>query len=273
MFRNAVLFLLIFLFSYNIVAAQTKTIERLKHVFAIAPTPAQKLDAALAICEQSHSLSTDTLSRYASLSKALAMQVGDREKEAIANTFIEECLEKLKALRENELPQIIFMDIEMPLINGIDAISIASSKYPGISFIALTVFDDDDKIFEAIRAGACGYLLKHEEHEVLKNAVADVLEHAGAPMSPAIARKTLQLLSKSRQPGKQSAASMPEHLTLREKEILRYVVGGWDAKRISARLDISVLTLRKHIEHMYDKLHVQSKAEIITMTYKNQWVR
>jgi len=184
-----------------------------------------------------------------------------------------ECLEKLDALKTVELPQVIFMDIEMPLINGIDAISIASSKYPGISFIALTVFDEDDKIFEAIRAGASGYLLKHEEHTVLKNAVADVLEHAGAPMSPAIARKALQLLSKSPLPNERAVASMPEHLTMREKEILQFMVGGWDAKRIAVELDISVLTVRKHIEHIYSKLHVQSKAEIITMAYKNQWVK
>lgn len=185
----------------------------------------------------------------------------------------QECLERLRTLKESELPRVIFMDIEMPVINGIDTISIASSKYPSIAFIALTVFDEDDKIFEAIRAGACGYLLKHEGHEVLRNAVTDVLEHNGAPMSPAIARKTLQLLSKSPVSEKSTAAPLPEHLTNREKEILQFMVGGWDAKRISIELYISVLTVRKHIEHIYDKLHVQSKAEVITMAYKNQWVK
>jgi DNA-binding NarL/FixJ family response regulator len=184
-----------------------------------------------------------------------------------------DCLEKLDSLKAGDLPQIIFMDIEMPLINGIDTISIASSKYPVIVFIALTVFDEDDKIFEAIRAGACGYLLKHEGYEVLRNAVTDVLEHAGAPMSPAIARKTLKFLNRYANNDKSITAPMPEHLTSREKEILQYMIGGWDAKRISAELDISVLTVRKHIEHIYEKLHVQSKAEIITMAYKNKWVK
>ena len=165
------------------------------------------------------------------------------------------------------------MDIEMPGINGIDAISIASTLYPDIFFIALTVFDDDDRIFEAIRAGASGYLLKHEEYEALKDAVTNVIEHAGAPMSPAIARKTLQLLSKSTDMSKTAKGTVPEHLSAREKEILQYTVTGWDAKRVAAHLFISTLTVRKHIENIYGKLHVQSKAEVISMAYKNNWFK
>ena len=183
-----------------------------------------------------------------------------------------ECLEKLAELPGSRLPDVIFMDIEMPGINGIDTISMASAIYPGIFFIALTVFDDDDKIFEAIKAGALGYLLKHEEHPVLREAVISLMEYAGAPMSPAIARKTMQLLSHF--PGKSmpSKAMMPEHLTVREKEILQYTVTGWDAKRIAAHLLISTLTVRKHIENIYHKLHVQSKAEVISMAHKNKWL-
>ena len=105
-----------------------------------------------------------------------------------------DCLEQLKGLPLNKLPQVIFMDIEMPEMNGIEAIAIAKSLYPQIHFIVLTVFDDDDKIFEAIKAGAYGYMLKHEPAAALHDAILIVMEYNGAPMSPAIARKALQLL-------------------------------------------------------------------------------
>jgi DNA-binding NarL/FixJ family response regulator len=184
-----------------------------------------------------------------------------------------ECMENLASLKENKLPQVVFMDIEMPGVNGSQTIVMAKSIYPQIFFIALTVFDDDDKIFEVIRAGACGYLLKHEGHAVLKEAVINVLEYGGSPMSPAIARKALQLLSKSPGIAKEELPIIPNSITSREKEILQYTVNGWDAKRIAVKLSISVLTVRKHIAHIYDKLHVNSKAEIINMAHKNNWLK
>jgi DNA-binding NarL/FixJ family response regulator len=165
------------------------------------------------------------------------------------------------------------MDIEMPGVNGSQTIVMAKTLYPQISFIALTVFDDDDKIFEVIKAGACGYLLKHEGYLVLREAVINVLEYGGSPMSPAIARKALQLLSKMTEIAKEEHGLIPEIITSREKEILQYTVSGWDAKRIAAKLFISVLTVRKHIANIYEKLHVQSKAEIINMAHKNNWVK
>jgi len=184
-----------------------------------------------------------------------------------------DCMEKLSALEEGALPQIVFMDIEMPGVNGSQTIVMAKTIYPQISFIALTVFDDDDKIFEVIKAGACGYLLKHEGHAVLKEAVISVLEYGGSPMSPAIARKTLQLLSKVPEITKEEHGLMPDNITSREKEILQYTVNGWDAKRIAAKLFISVLTVRKHIANIYEKLHIRSKAEIINMAHKNNWLK
>ena len=184
-----------------------------------------------------------------------------------------DCMEKLSELGEDKLPQIVFMDIEMPGVNGCQTIAMAKALYPQVSFIALTVFDDDDKIFEAIKAGACGYLLKHEEHTVLKEAVMNVLEFGGAPMSPAIARKALHLLSRTPEIAKQESVLLPDNITSREKEILQYTVSGWDAKRIAAKLFISVLTVRKHISNIYEKLHVQSKAEIINMAHKNHWIK
>lgn len=183
-----------------------------------------------------------------------------------------ECLEELKGRPPHKLPQVIFMDIEMPHLNGVDAIAIAKALYPQIHFIVLTVFDDDEKLFEAIRAGASGYLLKHEPAAVLHDAITNVLEQGGAPMSPAIARKALQMLSHAPKPVAVAGDdSLPEAITEREKEILQYTVNGWDAKRIASVLTISTLTVRKHIANIYTKLHVQSKAQVIQMAHKQGW--
>ena len=187
-----------------------------------------------------------------------------------------DCLEQLKGLPHSKLPQVVFMDIEMPQLNGIETIRLAKSLYPQIHFVVLTVFDDDEKIFDAIKAGASGYLLKHEPAGVLQEAVINVLEFGGAPMSPAIARKALQLMSRSSltntASGNSQANSLPEMITAREEEILKYMVNGWDAKRIADELDVSILTIRKHIANIYQKLHVNSRAQVISLAHKNNWV-
>lgn len=182
-----------------------------------------------------------------------------------------ECLEQLKGTPAAKLPQVIFMDLEMPQMNGIETIRLAKSQYPSVHFIVLTVFDDDEKIFEAIKSGASGYLLKHEPAGVLQEAIINVLEYGGAPMSPAIARKALQLMSKSVLQGSEEKGTLPEMITGREEGVLKFMVNGWDAKRIASELDISVLTVRKHIANIYEKLHVQSKAEVISMALNHKW--
>lgn len=185
-----------------------------------------------------------------------------------------QCLEELHGLPASRLPQVVFMDLEMPEMNGVETIRVAKSLHPSIHFVVLTVFDDEEKIFEAIRAGASGYLLKHETTAVLQEAVTNVIDYGGAPMSPAVARKALQLMSKAALPDIQGEKStIPSMITSREEEILKYMVKGWDAKRIASELAISVLTVRKHIANVYEKLHVQSKAEIISMAHQQNWFR
>lgn len=182
-------------------------------------------------------------------------------------------LDQLKGLPFNKHPQVVFMDIEMPGLDGIQTIQIARSLYSHIQFVVLTVFDDDNKIFEAIQAGAIGYLLKDESAIEINNAVVNVLQHLGAPMSPSIARKALQLLGRSNmQPADEKITREIETiLSEREKEILKQVINGHDAKRVAEVLNISVLTVRKHIANIYQKLHVNSRAQIIHLAHDRKW--
>ena len=103
-------------------------------------------------------------------------------------------LEQLSILSEDKYPQVVLMDIDMPVMNGIEAVRNSSNLYPSIQYIMLTVFDDDDKLFEALKAGANGYLLKEEITDAIIRAVEEVIEKNGAPMTPRIARKTLNML-------------------------------------------------------------------------------
>jgi DNA-binding NarL/FixJ family response regulator len=109
-------------------------------------------------------------------------------------------LEKMRESHKIRIPDLVLMDIDMPLMTGIEAVSIAKDIYPNSKFIMLTIFDEDEKIFEAIKAGADGYLLKDEPVEKIKEAIRVLLDEGGAPMSPAIARKALQLLMQAKSP-------------------------------------------------------------------------
>lgn len=182
-------------------------------------------------------------------------------------------LESIKNGLPHTLPSIVFMDIEMPGLNGIETIQLAKSLQPSIHFIVLTVFEDDENIFEAIQAGAIGYLLKHESDQSLYHAIKEVLEFGGSPMSPAIARKTLRLLSLQKELEPLHEQSIIDTLlSEREREVLIHLVNGYDAKRIATLTNISTLTVRKHISNIYGKLHVNSKAQIISMAHKNHWL-
>lgn len=187
-----------------------------------------------------------------------------------------DCLAHLKGLPFHKHPQVIFMDLEMPEMDGIQAIRIAKSLYNHIHFIVLTVFDDEEKIFEAIKAGASGYLLKDESSSEISNAISNVLNFGGAPMSPAIARKALQMLGKSQmgeQPVLSDGKELDTMLSQREKDILQQIIHGHDAKRIAEILNISVLTVRKHISNIYQKLHVNSRSQVMHLAHELKWFK
>ncbi|HQY11452.1 MAG: response regulator transcription factor [Ferruginibacter sp.] len=181
-------------------------------------------------------------------------------------------LEQLKQLPGEKRPQVVLMDLEMPVMDGIQTIRLASSAYPDIKFIVLTVFEDNEKIFEAIKAGAGGYLLKDDTAVNIIDAITTVVEYNGIPMSPAIARKTMELLKRSTVPVHDEAIGVVPLLTDREMEILKEMVTGKNYKAIGEKLFISPLTVRKHVAHIYEKLHVNSRAQIINLAHKNKWV-
>ena len=180
--------------------------------------------------------------------------------------------EVLEFLKQNNSVDLILMDIEMPVMNGIEAIAVGSVKYPGTRFLVLTVFDDDEKIFEAIQAGASGYLLKDDSALQLTEAITQTLEFNAVPMSPAIARKTLTWLRQLPKTVSASSTATSEILSEREIEILKLMVEGLDYKKIAGKLFISPYTVRTHISKIYEKLHVNSKAQAIQMAYKHKWV-
>ena len=183
----------------------------------------------------------------------------------------EEFLDKIKAMPANLLPAVVFMDIQMPGISGIDTIKMAKAHSNAVNYIVLTVFEDEETIFEAIKAGAVGYLLKHANYLSIYDAITEVLEYGGAPMSPAIARKALRMLNKPQGDVFENEKILGL-LTDREREVLQNLVNGYDAKRIAEILDINTLTIRKHISNIYTKLHVNSKAQVISLAYQNKWV-
>lgn len=176
-------------------------------------------------------------------------------------------LEKMAVLKFEERPEIVLMDLEMPIMDGIVTIATGSSLYPGVKYVVLTIFDDDDKIFNAIRAGACGYLLKEESGEIVADILVNLWQSGAGPISPSIAYKILQMIQ--HQP---AAATNPQksnifQLSDREKEILRFLCEGLEYKEIAEKLSISANTVKKHVINIYDKLHVNNKAHALHIAY------
>lgn len=178
----------------------------------------------------------------------------------------EDFLEQMK--QQKQLPDVVLMDIDMPVMNGIEAVNIGSELYLNTKFVMLTVFDDDDKIFEAIKAGAIGYLLKDENIDRIVSAIHEIVEYGGSPMSPRIARKALQLLIEGKTAKQQKEETV---LSGREMEILKALVEGLDYKGVADKLFISPHTVRTHITKIYQKLHVSSKTQAVMVAVKNRW--
>lgn len=159
-------------------------------------------------------------------------------------------LESMKIARKIREPDVVLMDIEMPVMNGIEAIAQGKMRYNLTRYLVLSVFDDDEKIFEAIKAGADGYLLKDESMDRIKQAIDDLMMGECAPMSPAIARKVLDILGNVEvKIHKTSTGSLniDAKLTDREKEVLHHLVNGLEYKEIASLLGLSPNTIRNTI--------------------------
>jgi len=158
-------------------------------------------------------------------------------------------------------PDIVIMDINLPGMNGIDCIKQIKNKIPGTQFMMFTVYENDEKVFEALKAGASGYLLKNTGLVQLIESLKE-LYNGGSPMSANIARKLVTLFRKE-----QKEAANLEILSSRENEILQLLSKGLLYKEIAEQLSISVSTVRQHIHHIYEKLHVQNRTEAINKAF------
>lgn len=167
---------------------------------------------------------------------------------------------------EKNKPDVILMDIDMPIISGIEATRLVKDKYPDIEVMMLTVFEDRDKIFDALRAGATGYMLKKSSVVQIIEAITELV-NGGSPMSGEIARKVLDFFTHP-ESGKENSYTLTE----RELEVLKRLVDGDSYKMIAENCNISIGTVRSHINSIYRKLAVNSKSEAIIKAIKERLV-
>jgi two-component system nitrate/nitrite response regulator NarL len=160
-------------------------------------------------------------------------------------------------------PDVVLMDIEMPGMNGIEGVRLIKSSFPDVLVLMQTVFEDDDKLFESIKAGASGYILKKATPEKLIEAIREVVD-GGAPMSPSMAIKVLKFFQT------QQPISNLYELTTREKNILSLLVDGLSYKMIADRESISFHTVNSHVRKIYEKLHVHSLGEAVSKALKER---
>ncbi len=178
--------------------------------------------------------------------------------------------EAIDFLEKDALIEVLLMDIEMPMMNGLEATEKISTRWPQIKIIMSTIFNDDQHLLNAIQAGAGGYLMKDESPAKIHKAIYEILE-GGAPMSAGIAARTLQLLKLNTniQPLENEESFS---LTDREKQVLQHLAKGLSYEQIADNLFISYGTVRKHIENTYRKMQVSSRTEALNKAGKNRLI-
>ncbi|MDB6067604.1 MAG: DNA-binding response regulator [Pedosphaera sp.] len=152
-------------------------------------------------------------------------------------------------------PDVVLMDIQLPDSTGVECTAKIKEQMPGIQIVIVTVYEDSERIFQALRAGACGYLLKRSQPEKVIAAIQEAHE-GGVPMTPEIARKVIGQFR-----GQVTTARQVESLSEREREVLEFVMHGLGNKGIAERLGVTVAAVKWHLQHIYEKLHVHSRTE------------
>jgi DNA-binding NarL/FixJ family response regulator len=176
--------------------------------------------------------------------------------------MFEDCTQVLKNIEDTK-PDVVLMDIEMPGVNGIEGVKKIKQKFPEVLVLMQTVFEDDDNLFESIKAGASGYLLKKSDPDRIISAIREVV-NGGAPMSPNMALKVLKFFQSAPATNNQYA------LTEREKTILSALVDGLSYKMVADKENISFHTVNAHVRKIYEKLHVHSLAEAVSKALKEK---
>lgn len=194
------------------------------------------------------------------LREALAMMIQFTEHFELAGSY--ENAEIAIASIPKAKPDAVLMDINLPGFSGIECVSILKRDHPKILFLMCTSFEDDDKIFKSLEAGASGYILKTEGPTKIIDALNDLFD-GGSPMSSSIARKVVASFSKF-----ELQNAEVQSLTQREKEILELLAKGMMNKEVAANLEISNGTVRKHIQNIYEKLHVNTRVEAVNIYLK-----
>ncbi len=190
----------------------------------------------------------------------------NNEEDMICIGDYENCLHLEQDLLKTH-PDVVLMDIDMPGLNGIEAVKIIRAKFPQILIIMQTVFDDDGKIFNSILAGANGYILKKTAPEKLIEGIREVI-NGGAPMTASVAKQVLAMFR--RQP---ESKGDKFDLSEREIEILSFLVKGYSQKMIAAELNISRFTVNNHLRKIYEKLHVHNATEAVASAINQKIIR
>jgi DNA-binding NarL/FixJ family response regulator len=196
--------------------------------------------------------------------ESLAMLIGGTEGYACTGSYrsMEEALSKLK----HHLPHVVLCDIQLPGMSGIEGIHVLKGLYPDLLILMLTIYDDDERIFDAICAGACGYLLKKTPPLRLLDSLKEAVT-GGAPMSPEVARRVMSLFREIRPPERADY-----ELTPHETRLLKLLVEGHNYKTAALELNVTVHTVSFHLRSIYEKLQVHSKSEAVAKALQNRLV-
>jgi DNA-binding NarL/FixJ family response regulator len=200
----------------------------------------------------------------ARLRQSLELLLGDDSGFKVVGAYAN-CV-KVKDQMDELLPQLVIMDIDMPGMNGIEGVKTIKNEFPDIKVVMYTVFDDDNRIFDCICAGADGYMLKNTSPVKLIQSLQELAE-GGAPMSPFVAQKVFNFF-RNNKPLKDTF-----NLTPREKEILELLVRGNSYKMIADKSHVSVDTVKKHLQNIYHKLHVNCGTEAVAKALMHKIVR